>query len=532
MVLAKSVVRTHRSVTRRKFLAGLGLAGVAWAGLPSMLNAGRAEAAGETPRRGGVLRYGMESPPSALDPHSGPGRELHGMTYSRLVALNDDWTGVEPDVSDRWETSADGKTYTFHLRPNVRFHDGSLMTAEDVLFSFERILNKATAAYVGGFLYDVVEQVTAPTPSTLQVRLNAPFGAFLSILALPQAAIVSKKWVTGGGDLRTTQMGTGPVKFVSLEPNSRITLTRHTQYYDPALPYLDGVTMLFMPDDTARSVALRNGSVDFIDYVPWKDMDAIKRDPKLRMYTDTTSTGLWAMFNVRRPPLDNVLIRRAINWAANREAMVKVAFFGHGSPMLNIPLPKTSWAYASDLPKFGYDPDRARSLIKESGVKMPARLEILSHSDDLFWKQSSEVMVGNLQDLGFEVTLTALTSPPGNAQFNAGNFQIGWRGGGPLYTDPDFLFTYFHSQGAVGRLLGYQNQQLDDLLLAARRTVDRTRRRSIYIAVYKILYDDAPWMPLTWREQGEAAAAYVRGYHRTLGSSWNADRIVKTWLAK
>jgi ABC-type transport system substrate-binding protein len=491
---------------------------------------GPAEAA-PAPKRGGILRYGIETPPSNLDPHVGS-RELCGMTYSRLVTINDNWSGVLPDLATRWEVSSDGTTYTFYLRPNVHFHDGSVMTADDVVFSFERITNKANATYVGGFLYDVFESVTSPAPLTVVFKLNASFSAFLSVISLPQAAVVSRKWVTGGGNLNTTQMGTGAMKFVSLEPNSRVVVTRHDQYYNPALPYLDGIQILFMSDDTQRSVALRNGSVDFIDYVPWKDMDAIKADPNLRMYTDTNSTGLWAMFNQKRPPLDNVMVRRAINWAANREAMVKVAFYGHGSPMVSMPIPKSSWAYTSDLPQYTYDPDKAKALIKQSGITMPAHLEILTHSDDLFWKQSSEVMAGNLQDIGFTVGLTELTSPPGNARFTAGDFQIGWRGGGPLYTDPDFLYGYFDSMGAIGRLLGYKNQQVDDLLLAARRTVNQTQRKNIYVTAFKIIYDDAPWMPLTWREQGEAAAAYVQGYHRTLGSSWNADRIVKVWLAK
>ena len=338
--------------------------------------------------------------------------------------------------------------------------------------------------------------------------------------------------VSGGGDLRKTQMGTGPMKFVALEPNSKITLTRHTQYYDPALPYLDGITMLFMPDDAVRSTALRSGSVDFIDYVPWKDVDAIAHDSKLRLYGDTASMGIWAVFNLRRPPLDNVMIRGAINWAANREAMIKAAFFGHGVPMVNVPVPKSSWAYDEGLPRYGYDPDRAKGLIGRSGLKMPIHLDILSRSDDLLWKRSSEVVAGNLQDLGFDVTLTAPTSPPANAQFNRGDFQIGWRGGVPAYADPDYLYVAFHSQGAVGSLTGYRNEHLDDLLLAARRTVDQTRRRGFYVQAYKILYDDAPWLPLAWGVQGEASAAYVRGYRRTYGSSWNANRIVKVWLAK
>jgi ABC-type transport system substrate-binding protein len=408
------------------------------------------------------------------------------------------------------------------------------MTADDVVFSFARMMDKATGAYVGSLLSGTLDNVSASNSTTVQFRLTVPFGAFLSILALPQAAIVSKTWVTGGGDLRTTQMGTAPLRFVSLEPNSKITLTRHTQYYEPALPHIDGMELLFLPDDTARSVALQNGSVDFIDYVPWKDIDAIRKDPRLRLYSDSTSTGIWAMFNVRRPPLDNAQIRRAINWAANRDAMIKAAFFGHGSPMLNIPLPNTSWAYSPDLQKYEYDPDKAKSLIKQSGLRMPLHLDILSQNaaSTTAWSQSSEVMVGNLQDVGFDVNLVELAGAPGNQQFNAGDFQIGWRGGGPVYADPDSLYALFNSHGAVGRLTGYHNQMLDDLLNTARQSLVQAHRRSLYTEAFKILYDDAPWLPLAWREQGEAAAAYVRGYHRTLGSAWNGNRVVKVWLVK
>jgi ABC-type transport system substrate-binding protein len=462
----------------------------------------------------------------------GPGGGSYILVYSRLLTLNDDWTGFDPDLALRWQTSADGKTYVFHLRPNVRFHDGSLMTAEDVVFSFERMTNPSTAAYVGSLISTVFEQVTAPSPTTVQFRLNSPFPALLSILALPQASIVSKKWVTEGGDLRTAQMGTGPMKFVSFEPNSRITLTKHTQYYDPTLPYLDGITALFLGDDTARSTALRSGSVDLIDYVPWKDMDAIRSDPKLRLYSDTASAGVWAFFNVARPPLDNITVRRAINWAANRDAMVKAAFFGNGSPMQNIPLPKTSWAYSPDLPKYGYDPDRAKSLLRESGLRMPIPLEILTQTSTSAWMRSSEVLHANLQDVGFDAKLTALPSAPGERRFSAGDFQIAVRGGGPGYADPDFLYAYFHSKGAIGRLTGYHNQRLDDLLETARKSRVQQLRRNLYVDAYKRLLDDAAWLPLAWREQGEASGTHVRGYRRTLGSAWNANRIVKVWLAR
>jgi len=520
------------TLTRRRLLALAGALGVGAAGLER--TAGGARVAAAPPKRGGVLRYGTDTSITSLDPHVFTGASADnclGIVYSRLVQLSPDWNTLQPDLADRWDVSPDGKAYTFHVRPNVKFHDGSSMTSDDVVFTFQRIMDPNTGGYVRPLLLDVFGQVTAPDPSTVRFVLKQPYAAFLSALALPTAGIVSRKWVAAGGNLALTQMGTGPMRFVSLEPGVKITLARHSQYYASGLPYLDGIELVFLADDTGRATAVRNGSVDFIEFVPYRDMAAIQTDPHLRYTGDVVSSGLWAFPNLKRPPLDNPMVRQALNWAVNREAILKAAFFSHGAVMTTIFMPKTSWAYSTDVPAYGYDPDRAKDLLKRSGVKTPIHLDMLT-STIPFHKAGMVVFQANAQDLGIDVTLQAPEYAQFVKQFLSGDYQISVWGGGPAYADPDFLYTYFSSNGTIGRTTGYANGRLETLLEEARLTPNRTTRKTIYTQAYKIIMDDAVFFPFAYREQAEAMASYVQGYTRVQGSNWYGARVARTWMDK
>lgn len=521
--------------TRREFLMRTGLVTFGLAGLPLLGNLEQAHAAPVSPRRGGTLRYGTVSAVGSLDPHLFAGAApdaLLGMVYSRLVQLKPDWNDVEPDLAHQWEVSPNRKAYTFHLRPGVSFHDGSTLTTEDVLFSFQRIMEPKTGAYVRSFLTDVLEEVTAPDDSTVRFVLKKPFAALLTVLALPTASVVSKKWVTQGANPSVSMMGTGPMKFVSLEPNVRVTLTRHARYFERSLPYLDGINMLFLPDETSRTTALRSGTADFIDFVPWKDMATVKADANLRLYSDSVSSGEWAFFRVARPPLDNLMIRQAINWAVNREAVLRTSFFGYGAILDDVFVPKTSWAYTSGLPKYGFDPDKAKDLIRRSGVPTPIRLDIIASGNLAFERSVGQVLEANLRDAGFDARLQLMEFAEKVSRLFRGDSQIMVWGGGPAYADPDYLYLYFDSNGTFGRAAGYANSQVSLLLNEARSTTSRNRRKSLYAQVYKVLLEDAPWLSLCYREQAEASAMSVQGYTRVLGSNWNGVRIAKVWLSR
>jgi peptide/nickel transport system substrate-binding protein/glutathione transport system substrate-binding protein len=370
-------------------------------------------------------------------------------------------------------------------------------------------------------------------PRTVRLTLKQVNAAFLSALALPTAAIVSKKYVEGGGDLKATMMGTGPMKFVSRQPNVELKLAKHAEYWDRGKPYLDGVTLTPLPDETARSTALRNGSVDFIDFVPWKDIAAISADPNLRVYSDTESSGLWMFMKLTVEPLGNRLVRQAINHAVDREAVVKATFFGRGALMNDIFMPKTHWAYVKDLPgAYSYDPAKAKQLLAEAGLPNGFKIKMLSTHEVAMHKSGAEIVQANLRDVGIDTDLELLDWASDVKRQNAGEYEIIMWGGGPLYGEVDFLSAYFRSGNSLPKNTGYSNPELDKLLDDARATLDQEQRKALYRKSFDIILADAPWIPLAYREQGEAAAAYVKGYDRILGSNWNGQQIALTWMDK
>ncbi|MEZ4638951.1 MAG: ABC transporter substrate-binding protein [Caldilineaceae bacterium] len=244
-------------------------------------DSGASEAAGEEmaepgePKQGGILTYGLVGDPPALDPHTQRGAAdatVKAQVYDTLLTWDREMNAV-PRLAESWEI-VDDTTIQFKLREGVKFHDGSEMTAEDVVFSYERIQNPDTGATAAGFLKDVTFEVI--DTYTVQMNLPAPNAAIFQNLCRGDTAIVSKAWVEGGADLNQEMMGTGPFTYVGREPGVSLEIARNPDYFRAPLPYLDGVKFIPYADETAKVTAIRTGEIDFIDYVPWIDMDEIE----------------------------------------------------------------------------------------------------------------------------------------------------------------------------------------------------------------------------------------------------------------
>ncbi|MEE9939917.1 MAG: ABC transporter substrate-binding protein [Achromobacter xylosoxidans] len=249
------------------------------------LAAGAAAAqAAETPKQGGTLRYGTVSEIVSLDPHVYGGsawKVLIEALYSPLAGY-DKSGAIVPRLAQSWE-QPDARTIVFHLRPDVAFQDGSPVTADDVKFSLDRILDPATGATLRSNLQGAT--VTVVDAATVKVEKPSADATMLSVLALPEAAIVSRKWVEGGANLKLSANGTGPFQLKSYEPAVRASLTRNPRYFVSGQPYLDGVDFRMIKSDDARVNALRSQSLDMIDFVPWKDIDVLRRNAGTRIDT-------------------------------------------------------------------------------------------------------------------------------------------------------------------------------------------------------------------------------------------------------
>lgn len=284
----------------------------------------------------------------SLDPHVYGGnawKVLIEALYSPLVGY--DKTGaVVPRLAQSWE-QPDARSIVFHLRAGAKFHDGTPVTADDVKFSLDRILDPAAGATLRSNLLGAT--VTVVDAATVKVEKPSPDATLLAVLAMPEAAIVSRKWVESGANLKLSANGTGPFVLKSYEPAVRASLVRNPAYFVDAQPYLDGVDFRMIKSDDARVNALRSQSLDMIDFVPWKDIDALRRNAGMKVdMAGGAFMSVW--FNTSKKPFDDARVRRAVSYAIDREAVSKAAFFGHGQPIYGAPT-------AADSPYFNKDLD-------------------------------------------------------------------------------------------------------------------------------------------------------------------------------
>lgn len=487
------------------------------------------------PKRGGILRYGLSSEPPNFDPHVSTGtaaQTVKNQIYNGLVRY---WKGFEivPDLAESWDISADGTTYTFRLHQGVRFHDGSPFSAEDAAFSFARILDPKTGATLRKELELLIDKVIVVDPHTIRLQLKQPSPSLLPLLASPLVKMVSKSFVEKGGNLNKTLMGTGPFKFAEWQPTVSLKVVRNPDYFKKGLPYLDGITFIFYPDETARVTALRTGAVDLIDYVPWKQQAAVERNPNLKLHSDKEMLFMWLTFRTDKPPFDNPKVRQAIAWAVDRQAIVRAVFFGRGEIMTGGVTPKSFPTYASELEgTYGYDPEKAKQLLKEAGYPNGFKTRILSTFQYDMHERTGEIVQALLKEIGIEAELDLVDWPTDVKRFNAGEFEILVMGSAPSFRDGDFLTSYFHTGSAWSNRNRFSDAQIDALLDKARVTMDEKERKALYKEVEKRVLELSPAVFLCRREQAEATQKYVEGYTHIPGIYDSSLTLEVTWLNK
>lgn len=504
------VVRDQRTL----LIATIALAALAALSWP----AGPSEAA-PAPRPGGHLRYGLETDPPNIDPHVATGaasRSVVFQLYNSLLRYGPA-ASLLPDLAERWEVP-NARTYIFHIRRGVRFHNGTVLTAADVKASIERIANPKTSALIRDLLTPNIASVEIVDAQTVKMTLTEPQATFLALLARPEAAIVPKALADANHDFRTTPVGTGPFTFAEREPGVRIRVIKNPNYFERGVPYLDSITFIPLRDDATRVHALRSGAVDMIGFVPWKDMAILERDPRLQFW-GTPGPFMVLMYNVNRKPFDDRRIRQAIGHAINRQAIVDVVFFGRGSPITGGLIPAGTWAHNPDLEgSYKYDPERARKLLNEAGYDPSTPVRLMQSATHAMHYQTGEVVQAELRKIGMNVVLDSVEWPVAVERGLKGDYDFRVHGLAGSVIDPDFYSFYFSNQSAFyAKPVGFRNDTLDRLLKEGRASIDQAQRKRIYRQFEERLLAAAPWTFLTWRVQGDAAVKAVQGYQQLPG---------------
>ncbi len=472
------------------------------------------------PIYGGTLSIAINREPDVISPHIYAGsttQTLQGNVYDSLISYDLDGK-LAPGLAEEWDI-LDPITYIFHLRRDVVFHDGSPFTAEDVIYSYELILDETRGASRRSD-FQRIESVEAIDEHTIKIVLKEPFAPFLGILAANDAGIISKDWVEAGGDLAQNMMGTGPFMLKSYEPGVSYTLVKNPSYWESNLPYLDQLEIIPIPDVRARVSALISRDVQFAEYIPWESVFEIEANPELKYYLGNDALN-WFRFNVSRSPLDDPRVRKALNHALDRQAVSELAYGGYAVPATVGFLHPGTRFFNDELDGYwSYDPIKAKALLAEAGYDNPADLkfEIVSYRPP-HHLNVAEVAAAQWREIGITIENIRLQEISGLLERRAsGDYIVMVDGNSWPTDDPIFLDDWFRTNAVqFARAVGYSNPKIDQLLDLASKTVDETERKSLYKQVEELLLEDAPVAPVVWRPQIEATVNNLRGYYRPGG---------------
>ncbi len=455
--------------------------------------------------KGGTLNMIVQPEPPVIVTainQQGPTQFVAGKIYESLLTYSTDLK-PQPGLAKSWEASADGLTYTFHLQDNVKWHDGQPFTADDVVFTLSDMLPK-THARARVILNKFVDSVQATDPKTVVIKLKSPFPAFM-LMFEPGFAPMMPKHIYAGTDYMTNPanqkpIGTGPFVFKEWKRGEYIKLVRNPDYWKPGKPYLDELVFNVIPDSASRAVAFERGSVDVlrggdVDNVDIKRLRAL---PKVEYTTagwEMFSPQAYLIFNMRKPPFDNLKVRQAVMAAINRNMVVNNIFFGLGKVSTS-PFVTTEMFYDKNMPPLTYDMKKARALIKESGIK-PEDYTIrqLSFPYGSTWDRLGEYTKQALEQLGFKVNLEATDA--GGWASRTGNWDF----------DMTTTFTYQYGDPALGvqrlyissnivkgspfaNVQGYSNPETDKQWEAAASEVDPAKRQALYTQLQTTLVNE------------------------------------------
>jgi peptide/nickel transport system substrate-binding protein len=479
-----------------------------------------------------TLNFIIESSPNNLDLRQGTDAQserVGELIYDSLVR-KDEHFNLQPWLATSWER-LDPLTWVFHLRGDVRFHDGKQMNAEDVAWSIRSMMNGTLITAKGGSFADVTS-VEVRDPLTVAVRTSKPDASLLFNLSDGLFGVVEKG---AGKDEGLHPVGTGPFRFVDQVQDKEVVVERNADYWAGA-PKIERVRFQVVPDDITTALELKKGSSDVESNVITLDMvHALQGLPNLRIDSGAGAAVIYANFNVTDPVLRDVRVRQAIACAIDKPALIAALWRGQARPAETL-LPPGHWAAATaqDLPQYPHDVARAKQLLDAAGMKPDkdgVRLRFtLKTSTDETTRLLAQAVQQQLSDAGIALTLRSAEFGTFYSDITKGAFQmyiLRWIGSNE---DPD-IFRYAYGSGSFppkgGNRGRYANAHVDELLAAASAETDQATRRREYVEVQKVLAEELPGIPLWYPNNEVVHATRLAGVTLNPGGSFDFLRTAE-----
>ncbi|HEV8656899.1 MAG TPA: ABC transporter substrate-binding protein [Candidatus Limnocylindria bacterium] len=496
---------------------------------------GPSATASSGPKTGGTLILARAGEVTNLDPHKVPAftsARVFELLYSYLMRLDEN-LAVQPDLAASMPTtSSDGKTVTVKIRTGVKFHNGDPLTSADVKYTFDRIIDAKNVAVARSFFGDV-NTITAPDESTVVFDLKTPNAALIAYMAHPNTGIVSKKIGEANADLskKETAIGSGPFKLAEWVPDNYMRFAKNADYYVAGQPYLDGIRINVVPDETALTAALRTKAADMAIVVDAKVARTLRSEAGVTLSAKPSLSYNLLFVNTKRKPFDNLKVRQAIAYAIDRKAIIDAVAFGEGEVTGPIAPGLANYALpTSQYPLYTRDVAKAKQLLTEANVGPVSFTMLTQTTEPAYAKDIAQLVQAQLAEIGVTMKIETLEFTQWVDRWLKADFDMapGLNGGGP---DPDFyVFRYFTDDGNLNFVTSYKNPISSDAIKQARATTDVAKRKDLYTTAQKELVNGVPFIWLYVGRDYNATLPTTKGFiHLPTGS---VIYLRQTWLDK
>jgi len=480
--------------------------------IPALLLVGGCRKADDG-RLPGFLYLRLNSNPTSLDPAlitDVMGGGIAAKLFNGLVRFNEN-LDIVPDIARTWTISSDQRTYTFRLRRDVRFSNGRKVTAQDVRYSFERVLTPATKAPLTWVLDKIegaddflkgkatgISGIRVVNDHTVVLRLQKPFGPFLSLLAMTTAYIVPREDVERlGQDFGTHPAGSGPYALTEWKHGQYLTLAAREDYFE-GKPKLNGIFYRIIPEDLTAVMEFETGHLDVL-LIPSSEYKRYTSDPAWRdlVHGKPGLNSYYLGLNCTRPPFNDVRVRKAMNMAIDRRHILNTVFEKRGI-LASGPIPPGLWKNKL-LPQttggYPFSPAKAKALIRAAGAEGATVNIYITYEPEVLG--IVEVIQDYLAKAGLKAKITQLDWSAFKHAVNEGEPDAFWLSWWADYPDPEnFLFPLFHSAsvGSSGNRTRYIDPELDRIIETAQRTMNDGQRYRLYRQAEDRIVGNAPWV--------------------------------------
>ncbi|WP_394208095.1 ABC transporter substrate-binding protein [Pseudomonas putida] len=459
--------------------------------------------------------------------------------YNRLVEFERGGTAVHPALATRWEVSDDGLRYSFHLREGVKFHSnkafkpGRDFNADDVLFTFNRMLDKDhpfRRAYPTEFPYFIsmgldknIARVEKTSPLTVVFTLNTVDAAFIQNLAMSFASILSAEYAdtllaTGrASDINQQPIGTGAFVFQRYQKDSQIRYKGNKDYWAPEQVKLDNLVFSINVDPSVRIQKLRRNECQVTLHPRPADLPALKADSKLQVLQQPGFNLGYIAYNTQHPPFNRLEVRQAMDMAVNKKAIIQAVYQDSGQLAVNA-MPPTQWSYDESLKDAPYDPEKARQLLQQAGVKPGTEVTLWAMPVQRPYNPNAKLMAEMLQadwnKLGFKARIVSYEWGEYLKRMKSGEHDIaliGWTGDNG---DPDNWLGTLYSCDAIGsnNYSLWCDPQYDSLVKHAKQVTDQAQRSALYQQAQQRLKQQVPITPVAHSTVNQPLSVKVSGF--------------------